>query len=266
MSKPAYIGALASLLLLCAPARADWRTPIAGAPPILPARFLPREAKIVATLPSAPAAAAELSDAESDAPIAWIAPLVDRRLTAAERTADLAPELQDAIMRIEPMYDPTRIYGAATPVRMSVSAGTAAMDSVFADRWQRADPDANVNQRVRYIALAWHRRGPLACDAFMKNRPRAGYEQPALTELSRVDCALLARVQTQGFDEEPPAPIVVGWIAVPAFAAPMPGSRMSSDAFWAARRADIARVEAELRLRQVWHGGMQGITASLARP
>ena len=259
MSKPAYIGALASLLLTCMPAWADWRAPIAGAPPILPARFLPRDA----TAPTAAEVAPELNDA--DAPIAWIAPLVDRRLTLAERSADLAPDLLEAIMRIEPMYDPTRIYGTEPPSKLVVSAGTATMDSVFADRWRRADPDANVSQRVTYIATAWHRRDALPCDAFKKNRKRAGYEQPALTALTLADCAELARGETPGFDSATPVPIVSGWIAVPTFAAPMPGSCMSSVAFWAARREEIARIEDEMRLRHVWHGGMQGITASVAR-
>lgn len=286
--KSASIGAVASVLLLaCAPAQAEWRTHIAGAPPILPSRFEPRtplpddtpgisfeEPRLIMptvprsrTAPRAaspaprivPAALETAPDAEAPGP--WVAPLFDRRLSPAEREADIAPELIDAVLRIEPLYDPTRLYGTALPVRTGVSAGTAAMDNVFADQWQRADLDANVNQRVAYIAMAWHRHGPLPCDAFAKNRAR-GYNQPALTALSRADCAALARTQSAGVTL---APIVAGLIDVPTFAAPMPGARMSSVAFWEQRRADIARAEEDLKLRRLWHGGKQGVARSFAR-
>ena len=284
MSKCVPIGALASLLLVCAPAQADWRTHIAGAPPILPSQFEPRapvrdESPGVSfeepPAPSAPAPArgavpavpevtpAALEEAPDEpATPQWVAPMVDRRLNAAERGTDIAPELIDAIARIEPIYDPTRLYGAALANRMAVSAGTAAMDNVFADHWHRADLDANINQKVAYIAMAWHRRGPLLCDAFSKNRAR-GYNQPALTALSHTDCVVLARGETE-VARATIAPVVSGTIDVPTFAAPMPGARMSSVAFWEQRRAEIARAEEELKLRRVWHGGKEGVARNFA--
>ena len=106
-----------------------------------------------------------------------LADLVDRsRLSIAgsarrSAPADLAPTCMDAILRIEPIYDPTRLEGPQAPARMSVR------------RWHRFDgqrvrrrlgtvpiPDANVSRRVPYIAMAWHHDGPLPCDAFLKNR------------------------------------------------------------------------------------------------
>lgn len=253
---------VAAALLTGGSARAEWRGSIAGSRAILPARFVPREPpRLVASLP-------EMRDAPqmpaADSPISWIAPLVDRHLSETQKSASIAPELMDAILRIEPIYDPTRLEGPETTVRASVSAGTATMDNVFADSWDRADPDANVSRRVPYIAMAWTRRGALPCDAFIKNRARAGYERPALTALTQADCAELLRAEDAApGDAAAPVPIVPGWIAVPTFAAPMPGSRLSSDAFWAARRAEIARVEEELRLRQTWHGGMQGVSQTM---
>ena len=270
MSKVAFIIALASLVaaapLTGAPAHAEPRGAIAGSRPILPSRFVPDEPRFVPQgSPRLVASLPEMRDAPQlpapDSPISWIAPLVDRRLSEAQRSVNISPDLLDAVMRIEPIYDPTRLEGPQTPVGASVSAGTAAMDNVFADSWDRADPDANVSQRVPYIAMAWMRKGALPCDAFMKNRARAGYERPALTALTQADCAELLHAQSAtSWEAAAPVPIVAGWIAVPTFAAPMPGSRLSSDAFWAARRAEIARVEEELRVRQTWHGGMQGVS------
>ena len=261
MSKVAFIIALASIVAaapLAGGARAEWRGPIAGSRPILPAHFVPSEPPRLVALPEL---RGNEQEPQPDSPIAWIAPLVDRRLNDAQKSASISSDLVDAILRIEPIYDPTRLEGPETPVRATVSAGTATMDNVFADSWDRPDPDANVSRRVPYIAMAWTRSGALPCDAFMKNRARAGYERPALTALTEADCAELLRAEAAApEDADAPVPIVPGWIAVPAFAAPMPGSRLSSEAFWAARRAEIARVEDELRMRQTWHGGMQGVS------
>ncbi len=265
MPKFASLAALASLLLTCAPAGADWRAPIVGAKPILPARFVPFQWVRADAAAAAWPTATPDTLREADAPIAWIAPLFDRRLSPAERAANIAPDLLDAILRIEPLYDPTRLYGPESAVRMSVSAGTATMDSVFADRWRRAAPDANVNRRVDYIAKAWQSSPDVACDGFTKARPRAGYEQPALTELTQGDCEALIDSEADGYDA-PPVPIVAGLLDIPVFAAPLPGERMSSKDFWAAQREKIARITAELRMRRSWHGGKQGIkTEDLAR-
>lgn len=260
MPKYAFIGALAPLLLLGSPVRADWRTPIGGASPILPPGFTPMGYEVLGPPPTRPmtpipmpkaipqpATKADLQPG-ADAPIVWSLPLVDRPLSQAEKSADIAPELQDAILRIEPIYDPTRLDGPDSVPKRRVFAGTAAMDNVFADRWRRADTDANVNAKVVYLAMAWQMRSMPPCDAFSKSRAH-GYGDPALTELSTEDCDVLLRTEARAFDDAPPVPIVAGHIDVPVFAAPMPGARMSSQDFWAAQKARIAAIQARLRQR-----------------
>ena len=135
---------------------------------------------------------------------------------------------------------------------MAVSAGTAMMDDVFADHWHVASADPNVNRKVRYLAMAWQRTGPLPCDAFTKTRPH-GYGDPALNALSASDCAALSPTQTVGLSG--PVEIAAGRNSVPVFAAPLPGSRLSSQDFWAAQRARIAAIQAHL------HRGWEAIPA-----
>lgn len=269
MLKLAFIGALAPLLLLCASARADLRTPINGGKPILPTRFLPMGFKIVppAVLPSQapvdtakpvpePQPTALVPKARppkppvDDTPIVWTLPLVDRALSPSQKSADLPAELVEAVSRIEPMYNPARLDGTGLPPRMEVSAGSTSMDNVFADRWRSADPDPNVNRRVSYIAMAWQEKGAPPCDAFTKNRPHLPGD-PALTAMNREDCAILQRQKARGVADAAPVPLVTAALDVPVFAAPLPGSRMKSDEFWAAQKRRIEAIQAHLH-RQ-WH-------------
>ena len=270
MSKRAFvralIGAVAPLVLVVGATRADWRTPIAGAKPILQSRFTPAGVAPAARATTMAAVPPPAGPAALEGLTTWSFPLVDRPLTAAEKAADIAPEMQDAILRIEPIYDPTRLDGPDSPPRKGLAAGTAAMDNVFADRWRMADPDANVNVKVTYLADAWQMKGDLPCDAFTKNRSRGyNYVAPILNALTSRDCRLLLRYEARGFDDPAPVPIAAGPTQPPVFAAPMPGTRLSSEDFWAAQKARIAAIEAQLRLRQGWHGGVKGLTVGLAR-
>lgn len=291
MGKLALIGALAPLVLLATtPARADFRAPIAGAEPavpsdfvitvrphrthphpgpmpgatpILPSRFVPRDgAPAALPLPASLAAPSPPAHVPgmgfSASPEIWTLPLVDRRLPLAEREADLAVELKDAIQRIEPVYDPLRPQEPDVEDPMIVSAGTAAMDSVFADHWRRATPDPRISTRVRYIAMAWQRPQPLPCRAFAIARTGAdGSAAPA--DLAPLDCRRLLAYERLAYDAGPPPAIAIAAASLPVFAAPMPGARMSSAAFWAARRAQIADITA--RLHEQWQSRRQAARA-----
>ena len=177
----------------------------------------------------------------------WTLPLFDRRLSQQQRDADLATDLVDAITRIVPLYDPTRLEGPEDGTLLKVSSGTAVTDSVFADRWRRADEDPNVNVKVAYLAYAWQMK-PAPCDAFFKNRAH-GFGEPALTALAAEDCRRIADNQARGFAATLPASIVAAAVSVPVFAAPLPGSRLSSKDFWAAQRARVAAIQAHLAQR-----------------
>ena len=262
MSKPAWLGALtlsALLALGAAPAVADWRSPIAGAPPTLPSRFEPvsrsapglidpGEALLQAMPDPEPAPAVILPPLVVANPFAF--PLLDRRLSPSAKNAPLDPDLLEAILRIEPIYDPTLVDGPAAEHPLAVSAGTATMDDVFADHWHVASADPNVNRKVRYLAMAWARTGRLACDAYTKTRPH-GFGDPALNALSDADCAALSPSQTVGLER--PVAIASGRNGVPVFAAPLPGARLSSQDFWAAQRARIAAIQAHLHRK--WDPG-----------
>ena len=149
MLRPAFIGVLAPLLLVGWPAAAGLRASIAGANPVLPPRFTPMRYEVLGPIgyPRDTQLRGDVdAPVETAAPSAvWAFPLVDRHLTAAEKIGALAPDLLEAIGRIEAMYDPKRLDGTGAPPPMAVSAGTAAMNNVFADRWRRADPDPTMS-------------------------------------------------------------------------------------------------------------------------
>ena len=252
MSRLVIIGALAPLLVLGVQARADWRSPISGARPILPTIFTPQR-YVIGTLTITPASVPRPAPASvTPSQPMWSLPLLDRKPSAEEKAVDITPELQDAILRIEPIYDPTRLEGADALIGMTISAGTASMDNVFADRWRRADTDANVNAKAAYIASVWRRSDRQSCDAFTKNRTHA-FGDPALTAMDADDCRALLEQSSKGFDDAAPSPIVAAHIDVPVFAAPLPGSRLSSQDFWAVRRARIADIQAHLQRK--WRSG-----------
>ncbi len=215
---------------------AEMGAAISGAAPILPAMFTP-SGQVAARSP------------ESALGRQWSPPLLERRIAQADRDDAIAPELDDAILRIESFYDPTRVDPIGEAPRWIVRAGTASMNNVFGDRWHLADTDPNVNVATRYIALAWSRTSDDDdCHAFTKNRATIG--GLALSALSGDDCARLARLRADQEESwtrmalapiEPPTPI---------FAAPLPGARLSSQEFWAAQKARIAAIQA--RLRRKW--------------
>ena len=233
---------LALALAPVAAVGAELDRPISGAPAALPSRFVPMRYTITQPNPP-PTVAPEPTRPVVERPFVFALPLVDRRLSLTEKAAPLAGALIDAMARIEPLYDPTLIDGPADDHAMSVSAGTAMMDDVFADHWHAASADPNVNRKVPYLAMAWERMPGLACDAFFKNRAH-GYGDPALTALTPSDCAALSPRQAAGLDR--PLEIASGRNSVPVFAAPLPGSRLSSADFWAAQRARIAAIQAHL--------------------
>ncbi len=231
MVKLAHVGAVALIASLATPARADRLPPVTGAStPVLFAVVAPLRRH---------------GPPGGDA-LTWAKPLFDRRLSQAEKTAALAPELIDAVLRIEPIYDPTRLAGPDTPAAMAISGGTAAMDNVFADRWRLADPDANVAQRTTTLATVWQTKGALPCEAYTKSR-LVGPDEVVATALTGAECALLIATQARGFAQVGPIPIATAPSgSVPVFAAPLPGSRMSSADFWAARKARVAAIQDRL--------------------
>lgn len=219
-------------------ANADWRDPIAGAMPIRAATFQTGDATLtVHALPRREPTRTE------DAPASrWSLPLVDRRLDAPTRAAPLAPALLEAIARIEPIYDPTLLDGPVDILPMRVSAGTAEMRDVFADHWRVASADANVDAEAHPLATAWTAGPtPRPCPTY-RIRRRHPWHEPALSAPTAADCRAIALWQTRDYAEAAPLAVAVAAPPIPVFAAPEPGSRMSSADFWAARRAQIAGI------------------------
>ena len=193
-----------------------------------------------------PAGVAFTNAASTNVASTWVRPLLDRRLSQAEKAAALAPELIDAILRVEPIYDPTRLEGPNTAPTMAISAGTAAMDNVFADRWRLADRDANVAQTATTLATVWQAKGVLPCEAFTKRR-LVGPDEVVQTVLTGNECAALLATEARGFAQDAPVPVTMAPSArVAVFAAPLPGSRMSSADFWTAQKARIAAIQNKL--------------------
>lgn len=177
----------------------------------------------------------------------WTAPLLERTLTAGERAEGLAPDLQDAIMRMEPIYDPTRL-DPWTATAMRVWAGAASLFDVFGERWRLASDDPNVNARSLTVGLAWQASGPRTCEGFTKRRAHE-FGEAALTAMTETDCARQRRWLR---DDVAPLPVVAAPLDLPAFAAPLPGARMTSEAFWAAQEARMLSIRAHLQRK--WQG------------
>ena len=233
MVKLISLGVVALLASLVIPPRADRHAPTLGlkaSPPMLFALVVPLRRR----------------GASGGTVFTWSRPLFDRRLSQTEKGAALAPELMDAILRVEPIYDPTRLEGSFTTQPMAIGAGTAAMDNVFADRWRLADPDANIAQTTTALAIVWQANGALPCEAFTR-RQLIGPDEIVATTLTGTECALLLAREARGFAQDAPIPIVkASSSSVPVFAAPLPGSRMSSTDFWAAQKARVAAIRSKL--------------------
>ena len=169
--------------------------------------------------------------------------MLDRHLNESEKAEPIAPELTDAILRIEGVYDPTRVGPFGPAFRMGVRAGTASMNNVFADRWSRADLDPNVHYRVAYLAEAWLQYDPSAdsCAAFEKTRPIIS--AVSLEMLSSADCTRIRlRRARKNKDLTLYAAVAGGPASVPIFAAPYPGARFSPAALSTVLRARIEAV------------------------
>ncbi|WP_158811550.1 hypothetical protein [Beijerinckia sp. L45] len=243
-----FVGLIAFAMLAAAqrPARADMGATITGAAPTLSDdEFTPldRHRDEITPEPANPMITGT-EPLQPQAP-SWTRPLTERQLGATERASDLAPDLLDALLRIESIYDPTRVDLFGETPAMEIRAGTASMNNVFADRWHLADTDPNVHYRVRYLAQAWMRSGDSDCDAFSKNRSSDG--GPALTALSASDCDRLARVRSN--PDEAWMVIARAAVDLPVFAAPLPGARLSSNDFWAAQKARIAAIQTRLQTK-----------------
>jgi len=241
-------------------ALADPHLEIAGGAPILPAMFVPFGQ--TAAGPNTPAAREQTNRepiVHEQAPreltvreltvrqltVRWSPPLLERRIGQADRDDAIAPDLDDAILRIESVYDPTRVDLIGEAPRWVVRAGTASMNNVFADRWHLADTDPNVDYTVRYIAEAWTRTQDTACRGFTKTRLSLGGW--GLGAMTSEDCARIARLRSDTEESWTRMTLAIAAPPTPIFAAPLPGARLSSQDFWAAQRARIAAIQARLR-------------------
>ncbi len=238
-------------------ARADWRDPIAGATAILPTHFEPDDGTL--TVHVSPRH--EQGGSESGtAPPGWSLPLVDRHLETSARFAPLAVELLEAVSRVEPIYDTTLLDGPNVAAPLRVSAGTAEMRDLFGDHWRLASADANVDADARPLATAWTAGAePRACNAYRVRR-RHDWNEPALSALTAADCRAISARQARGFADASPLPVAVAAPPIPVFAAPEPGSRMSSTDFWAAQRARIDSIHAHLHRK--WIGSRIALRSS----
>ena len=218
---------------------------IAGSAPIIPA-FTAAPTRRAAAAPAAITASTEGTLTEEAQGFA--VPLFERRLSARERNAVLAPDLAEAILRIEGVYDPTRADAGGDAPPMSVFAGTASMSTVFGERWHIGDTDATVSYAVRYIAEAWQKGDAEPCGAYLKHRP-----SESIVELTALDAADCARIESLRGAQEPlltRQTIARAWLSVPVFAAPQPGARMAPEAFWAAQKARVAAIRARIQFQR----------------
>ena len=240
----------------------EWRD-IKGGRAILPPRFVPPPSDAT-TAADARKPARDPSEASPNPLVArWSLPLMDRSLTTTERTDGLAADLQEAINRLEPIFDPTRLDGPLDAVPLRVSAGSASLDDVFGEHWHLASDDPNIEIRVSSVGLAWRLAALLPCDFFIKRRPREVGDL-ALDSLTPEDCARIMRRRAKHFDDSKPMIVVSAPISLPAFAAPPPGARLSSGDFWAAQKARVEAVEA--RLQQRWDSARPPPSEARATP
>ena len=300
MRKTDLLSAIAMIGLAASPAMAASES-IPGAVPRLAARFTPYAAApgarppaaVEASLPGAydeagPRAKPESAKSgsakpESDGPgatkpasdrpgpdrpvggmAAWTMPMMERRLGAAEREASLAPDLVEAIVRIEGLYDPTRLDMTGTRARQQVRPGTASMNNVFGDRWHIGDTDANVSYRVHYIAQAWQMPPDRPCTAYDRHRP--GFHIVELTTISKADCVRITSLRGAQPDLFTRLVVAAAPMSLPVFAAPEPGARLSSADFWAAQKTKVEAIAALAAFRRASETTRLAKKAGVFRP
>lgn len=246
-----------ALLAAVGVARADWRDPIAGANEILPADFEQGEAMLTVHPVSRRDPPSREDGASSPR---WSQPLVDRHLDPGSRAAPLAAALLEAIDRVEPIYDPTRLDGPNVVVPLHISAGSAETRDLFGDHWRVASADANVDADARPLAVAWL-AGPIprACGAYRVRRHH-DWSEAALSATTAADCRAIRIRQARSFADTSPLPVAIAAPPIPVFAAPEPGSRMSSADFWVAQRARIDSIHAHLHRK--WTGTRTALRAT----
>lgn len=187
-------------------------------------------------------------------------PLLDLHPSLAERAAPLPAELTDAILRIEGIYDPTRIGYFGRALRMEVRAGTMSMNNVFADGWMVSFADPNVHRRLRYLAEGWLWPGPSACADFRRVRPHDSLA--TFDQLSDQDCRWLRARHVM----DRSATVVAAPLSLPVFAAPYPGNRLSHKELMQAQSQHALAVRERLRiLRPIWMPGKTRPAADLMR-
>ena len=146
--------------------------------------------------------------------------LFDRNLSRAKRAEPLTGDLQDAILRIEGIYDPTRVGMFGPALRMSVRPGSASMNNVFGDRWIISTSNPNLHYRVHYLAEAWLWPRETSCSLYFHVRP-ASSATLLLDILSEQDCEDIKAL------DDWHQMLLASWEpSLPIFDAPYPGSRL----------------------------------------
>ena len=180
--------------------------PIPGATPMMAPTFLRQK---------------DEKRAANNIPTTFSPPLLfDLTVSRNDRAESLVADLQDAILRIEGIYDPTRVGMFGPALRMSVRPGMASMNNVFGDRWTIAAPNPNLHYRVRYLAEAWLWPRGGSCSLYFHIRA-ASSATLLLDSTSATDCESIKAV-----DDWQQMPIASWEPDLPIFCAPYPGSRL----------------------------------------
>jgi hypothetical protein len=177
-------------------------------------------------------------DLQSSVPIPS---LFDRTLSVQEKSVPIGTDFIDAILRIEGIYDPTRIGLFGPSLRMQIRPGTMSMSNVFADQWYVAARDPNIHYRTDVLAETWLWPVPRDCEGFKRFRPDDS--EIVFDRLSAQDCqAIKGPIETYGV-------VVSAPLSLPVFAAPYPGNRLSSADFISAQEAHVRAIRERLRLK-----------------
>lgn len=157
----------------------------------------------------------------------WVTPLMDRVLRTSEQTRDLAPDLREAMSRIDGLY--------TTVLKLDPNDITLAWSDHSTVRTFKP---------LRTTASYMEGLGP--CEVF--TRPRQRHAR-TLTLLSPADCYGLMRSEPRRLRGLTATVMTSSNDSAPLFAAPLPGARLSSQEFWTEQKARIKSIEAQL------HGG-----------